>query len=134
MSANSLLTARQSPPGAPQTPRSTHTRREQTCEILWELEQVFLEPGCFGSFSVDEAAETLEAEFTAGPWRDEEIVSRLEKLREAEAAGRVKDAARHLHFVRRKMRRLGLVPVRSEPLGPGANEYPAWRRPEGRAS
>ena len=92
------------------------TRADQIAEGLWELDQVFSDPGCFDTFTAQEAAQTLASEMV-GAWRDEEILNRLEKFSEAEGAGRIKEAARHLSFVRRKLKeRWGIVGLRSVPL------------------
>lgn len=80
-----------------------YDRRSQIGEALWDLEQVFSNPGCFGGCTEDEAAESLSSEFV-GAWRDDEILSRLDKFRASVADGKIKDAARHLSFVRRKLK------------------------------
>jgi len=93
-----------------------YARREQIGESLWDLEQVFSEPGCFDGMTEDEAAESLASEFV-GEWRDDEILGRLDKFRESVADGKIKDAARHLSFVRRKLKtRWQITALRSVPL------------------
>jgi hypothetical protein len=84
--------------------------------------------------SLADAAASLASELV-GAHRDEEVARRLAALVEAEAAGNLRSAARHLAHVRRKLAALGVVPVRSTPLDPSArDEYRAWRaRPRGGA-
>lgn len=91
-------------------------RRACIAEALWELQRVFDEPGCFGDCSAVDAAETLASELV-GPWRDDEVLGRLRKFTAAEAAGAVRDAARHLGYVRRKLAaRFGVTATPSHPL------------------
>ena len=88
-------------------------------EGLWELQAVLDEPGALGDTSVADAAASLSSEFT-GARRDEEVTRRLAAVVEAEAAGNLRLAARHLGHVRRKLAERGIVPVRSAPLDPSA--------------
>lgn len=78
-------------------------RIEQIQEAMDDLEQIFADPECFGlATNIGDYAESLASEFV-GPNRDDEIVSRLNKLIEAEEAGRPRDALRHFGYVRRKV-------------------------------
>ena len=120
--------ARWSRPGAADADGAGETRRACIAEALWELQRIFDEPGCFGDCSAGDAAATLASELV-GAWRDEEVVARLAKFSAAERAGAIREAARHLGYVRRKLAdRWAIVPVPSQPLLPEmADEYPAWR-------
>jgi hypothetical protein len=83
-------------------------RLEQIEEAFADIEAVFADPAIFHSEGtrddrpVQDYALRLSSEFV-GTYRDDEIISRLAKLIEAEDAGRPKDALRHLSFVRRKI-------------------------------
>jgi hypothetical protein len=109
-------------------------RREQVGEAWWELEQVFSDPGCFGTLTAQEGAETMASEF-CGRFHDDEVIRRLERFLDLLDAGNVRDAAHQLRFVRRKLQRLGYTPIPSEPIDPAAaDEYPAWRARKSRSS
>jgi hypothetical protein len=109
-------------------------RWEQVGEAWSDLEMVFSDPGCFGSFTAQEGAQTMAAEF-CGRFHDDEVIRRLERFRDLLDAGNVRDAAHQLRFVRRKLQRLGYTPIPSEPIDPAAaDEYPAWRARKSRSS
>jgi hypothetical protein len=108
--------ASQTLPGSIVGVNPIYDRRSQIGEALWDLEQVFSSPGCFGGCTEDEAAESLASEFI-GAWRDDEIMNRLDKFRAAVDAHQIKEAARHLGFVRRKLKtRWQITALRSVPL------------------
>lgn len=102
------------------TPKLTGLRREQIGEALGDVDAVFLEPGCFGACSLADAVESLASEFV-GPLRDDEILRRLGELVDAESAGNMRVAGRHLRAVRSKLAvRWTVAPGKSEPLIPDA--------------
>jgi hypothetical protein len=91
-------------------------RRKQIGEALGDLERIFFEPSLYGDCSIEDAAVSLQAEVGRPPYRDEEVAGRLFKMIAAERAGEPKVAHRHLGFVRRKLKRLGVEPLESKPL------------------
>lgn len=112
------------------------TRLDQIAEAMADLEAVFADPTCFRSPGipddrpVQDYAVSLASEFI-GTYRDDEIVGRLEKLVEAEDAGRPKDARRHLTFVRRKVaQRLGewSTPDAAKPQVAATSDSPGSRQ------
>lgn len=93
-------------------------RQQQIGEALHDLRTLLLDPDAFGDTNVADATVSLASEFV-GEFKDDEILRRLGELVEAEQAGRLKVAGRHLRAVEAKLKtRWGITPIPSEPLIP----------------
>ena len=105
------------------TTATATTRHEQAGEALGDLRRIFYEPSAFGlSVNLADVAATVEAEFTSGPFRDDEIARRVRAMVHADAADDAKVARRHLLAVLAKASKAhGIEPLDSVPLIPDAS-------------